>query len=283
MTGLVERELFMKVKQKTVIFGIGAMGGALVKGWIFSKMISPANITAVDVDADKCKKMAKQFKIKAATESSKALKGAGLILLAVKPQQMKELLTGAGVLFPSKALVVSIAAGVSTGQIEQNLPQGCPVVRVMPNTPALLGEGMAAVASGSRAKASHMKLVLSLFAAVGKSVQVSEDQMDMVTAISGSGPAYIFHMIEAMNEAAVKGGLEKDIAKLLVSQTVYGAARMVLETGRSPEELRVQVTSPGGTTQAALTMMADKGFREIIHAAIDAAARRSAELREGNK
>ena len=273
----------MKIKQKTVIFGIGAMGGALVKGWISSKMIPPSNITAVDLDADKCKKMAKQYKIKTASDPSKALKGAGLILLAVKPQQMAELLAGAGAVFPKKALVVSIAAGVSTSQIETKLPQGCPVVRVMPNTPALLGAGMAAAAPGSRAKNPHMKLVLSLFAAVGKSVRVTEGQMDMVTAVSGSGPAYIFHMIEAMNEAAVKGGLEPEIAKELVAQTVYGAARMVLETGKSPEELRVQVTSPGGTTQAALAAMAERGFRETIHAAIEAAANRSAELREGKK
>lgn len=273
----------MKVKQKTVIFGIGAMGGALVKGWISSKMISPSDITAVDLDPEKLKKTAKQFKIKTTSEPSKALKGAGLILLAVKPQQMGELLAGAGVLFPPKALIVSIAAGVSTVQIEKGLPQGCPVVRVMPNTPALLGAGMAAAAPGSRAKASHVKLALSLFGAVGKSVQVTEDQMDMVTAVSGSGPAYIFHLIEVMNEAAVKGGLDPAVAEQLVAQTVYGAARMVLETGKTPEQLRIQVTSPGGTTQAALEIMAQKGFRETIHAAIAAAAKRGAELRQGSK
>jgi pyrroline-5-carboxylate reductase len=273
----------MKVKQKTVILGIGAMGSALAKGWISSKMLSPSNITAVDVDPEKCKKAAKQLKIKAVTEPSKALKGAGVVLLAVKPQQMKELLTHSGSLFPKKALVVSIAAGVSTEQIEKGLPQGCPVVRVMPNTPALLGAGMAAVAPGSRAKNADVKLVQALFGAVGKAVQVTEDQMDLVTAVSGSGPAYIFHMVEAMTEAAVKGGLAPDVALQLVSQTVYGAARMVLETGKSPEELRVQVTSPGGTTQAALTVMGEKGFREIVGAAIEAATRRGAELRQGSK
>ena len=273
----------MKVKQKTIILGIGAMGSALAKGWIASKMLSASNITAVDVDPEKCKKASKQLKIKAVTDPSKALKGAGVILLAVKPQQMKELLNQAGPLFPKKALVVSIAAGVSTEQIERGLPQGCPVVRVMPNTPALLGSGMAAVAPGSRAKNLDVKLVLALFAAVGKAVQVTEDQMDLVTAVSGSGPAYIFHMVEAMTEAAIKGGLAHDVALQLVSQTLYGAARMVLETGKSPEELRLQVTSPGGTTQAALTVMSEKGFKEIVGAAIEAATRRGAELRQGGK
>jgi len=270
----------MKVRQKTVVFGIGAMGSALVKGWISSKMIAPRLITAVDVDAAKLKKTASRLKIKAATDAAKALQSAGLVLLAVKPQQMKELLNQAGSQFPKGALVVSIAAGVSTEQIERGLPQGCPVVRVMPNTPALLGAGMAAVAGGKRAKSSHIKLVLDLFSAVGRAVQVTEDQMDMVTAVSGSGPAYIFHMIEAMTEAGVKGGLEPEVAHLLVAQTVFGAARMVLETGKTPEELRIQVTSPGGTTQAALAKMTEKGFKETVQAAVEAAAQRGAELRQ---
>ncbi|HJT24944.1 MAG TPA: pyrroline-5-carboxylate reductase [bacterium] len=270
----------MKVRQKTVVFGIGAMGSALVKGWISSKMIAPSLITAVDVDAAKLKKMASQLKVKATPDAAKALKDAGLILLAVKPQQMKELLAQAGQEFPKKALVVSIAAGVSTQQIEKGLPQGCPVVRVMPNTPALLGAGMAAVAGGSRAKDSQVKMVLDLFSAVGRAVKVTEGQMDLVTAVSGSGPAYIFHMVEAMTEAAVKGGLSPEVAHLLVAQTVYGAARMVLETGKSPEELRIQVTSPGGTTQAALTKMGEKGFKETVQAAVEAATQRGAELRQ---
>jgi pyrroline-5-carboxylate reductase len=270
----------MKIRQKTAVFGIGAMGSALVKGWVSSKMISPSLITAVDVDAAKLKKMASQLKIKSSMDSAKALKNAGLVLLAVKPQQMKELLAQTGPLFPKSALVVSIAAGVSTEQIEKQLSQGCPVVRVMPNTPALLGAGMAAVAGGSRAKASNVKLVLNLFSAVGRAVPVMESQMDLVTAVSGSGPAYVFHMVEAMIEAAVKGGLSPKAAHQLVSQTVYGAARMVLETGKTPEELRIQVTSPGGTTQAALAKMAEKGFKETMAAAIEAATQRGAELRQ---
>ena len=141
---------------------------------------------------------------------------------------------------------------------------------------------MAAVAGGKRAKASDVGLVLDLFSAVGQAVPVSEDQMDLVTAVSGSGPAYIFHMVEAMYEAAVKGGLSPEVAHLLVAQTVLGAARMVLETGKTPEELRIQVTSPGGTTQAALAKMAERGFKETVGAAIEAATKRGAELRQGS-
>jgi pyrroline-5-carboxylate reductase len=256
------------------------MGSALVKGWLPSKMISPSFITAIDVDAAKLKKVVSQLRIKTVVDPAKALKGAGLILLAVKPQQIKELLSKTGSLFPPKALVISIAAGVSTQQIENALPQGCPVVRVMPNTPALLGAGMAAVAGGKRAKASHIKLAVSLFSAVGRAVQVPENQMNLVTAISGSGPAYFYHMVEAMIDAATKGGLPPEVAGLLVAQTCYGAARMILETGKTPEELRVQVTSPGGTTQAALTKMSEKGFKETIQSAIEAATQRGAELRQ---
>ncbi|HTC22509.1 MAG TPA: pyrroline-5-carboxylate reductase [bacterium] len=270
----------MKASHKTVVFGIGAMGSALVKGWISSKMMKPSSITAVDPDQVKCKKTAAQLKIKSESNPGKTLKGASLILLAVKPQQMKELLAQSGSFFPKKALVVSIAAGVSIEQIEKALPQGCPVIRVMPNTPALLGSGMAAVAGGQRAKPAHVKLVLKLFSAVGQAVQVEENQMDLVTAVSGSGPAYFFHMVEAMVEAGIKGGLSKEVAHQLVAQTIYGAARMVLETGKTPTELRIQVTSPGGTTQAALTRMAEKGFRETIYEAVEAATQRGAELRQ---
>jgi pyrroline-5-carboxylate reductase len=273
----------MKINQNMVIFGVGAMGSALIKSWIASKIIAPSKVTALDLDNAKCRKLAAQYKIKAGTNILKVLKGAGLIILAVKPQQMKELLNQVGPRFPRKALVVSIAAGVSTEQLEKALAQGCPVVRVMPNTPALLGAGMAAVARGSRAHKNHIKLVLELFSAMGKAIEVTEDKMDMVTGLSGSGPAYVFRMVEAMMESGVKGGLSNETALLLASQTVYGAGRMALETGKSPEELRVQVTSPGGTTQAGLKVMDENGFKETVMAAIEAATKRSIEIRRQNR
>jgi pyrroline-5-carboxylate reductase len=259
------------------------MGGALAKGWIQKKVMKSSQITAVNLDPAKRAGFARSLKVKLVQNPSAFLKNAGLIVLAVKPQQMKALLSQTGGLFPRKALVVSIAAGIATRQIEAWLPQGCPVVRVMPNTPSVLGEGMAAVASGSRAKDSQVRLVLSLMAAVGKSIRVNEDQMDLVTALSGSGPAYLFHLIEVLVAAGVKAGLNPKTASLLVSQTVYGAARMVLETGKDPETLRAQVTSPGGTTQAGLAAMDQKGFVEAIEAAITAATQRGAELRKMNE
>ncbi len=198
----------MTLKKRTAVFGFGAMGSALVKGWIESGMMPPAAITAVEVDDDKRKAAVRKLGIKATVNPKEALKGAGLALLAVKPQQMKELLEKEGQHFSPGVLVVSIAAGVSTRQIEKGLPQGNPVVRVMPNTPALLGAGMAAVAAGSRAKEAHVKLVLKLFSAVGKSVRVNEAQMDLVTGLSGSGPAEthrhtgLYHSCESRDDDA---------------------------------------------------------------------------------
>jgi pyrroline-5-carboxylate reductase len=272
----------VSLNKKIIIFGLGAMGGALVRGWIKTKIFSVSNLTAVNLNPQKRKSLVRQLEIRLIVDPTEALKKAQLIVLAVKPQQMKSLLVQVGALFPKKTLIISIAAGISTRQIEKALPQGCPVVRVMPNTPSLLGDGMSAVAGGSRSSHSDIKLVLSLFDAVGKSVEVSEDQMDLVTALSGSGPAYIFNMIEALVEAGVKKGLPEKTALLLASQTAYGAARMVLKTEKSPEELRAQVTSPGGTTQAGLTAMKERGFRESIFAAVEAAMKRSAELRRMN-
>jgi len=272
----------MAFQQKTVVLGIGKMAGALVRGWVSSKLIPASKIIGIRSDASKIKQTASQLKIKVTTDAVASLKGAQIVVLGVKPQKIKEVLGQVGSSIPKKALVVSIAAGVSTEQIEKLLPQGCPVVRVMPNTPSLLNAGMAAVAGGKRAKSAQVKLVLKLFAAVGKSIEVKEDQMDWLTAVSGSGPAYIFHMIEAMTAAGVKGGLNEKVALELVAQTVFGAARMVQETGKSPEELRVQVTSPGGTTQAALEKMTELGFKDLIEKAMTAAAKRSEELRKLN-
>ncbi|MGH7739328.1 MAG: pyrroline-5-carboxylate reductase [bacterium] len=273
----------MSFNQKTVLLGFGAMGGALAKGWIQKKVLKPSRVTAVNLNPAKRQKLARQLKIKLTRDPAAALKDAGLILLGVKPQQLKTLLGQVGSFFPRKALVVSLAAGISTKQVEDWLPQGCSVVRVMPNTPSVLGAGMAAVASGSRSTASQVKLVLNLLAAVGRSVEVREDQMDMVTALSGSGPAYFFRMIEVLTAMGVQSGLRSETASLLVAQTIYGAARMALETGKSPGELRQQVTSPGGTTEAGLAAMDRKGFAAALRAAVTAAARRGAELRRMNR
>jgi len=272
----------MAFKGKFAIIGGGAMGSALLKGWLQGKLLKPSRVTVVDVDRAKLQKLRVALKVQTALTPEKALASADWVLLAVKPQQMKSFLGEWGSRFPNRAKVISIAAGLSTAQIEARLPQGNPVVRVMPNTPALLGCGMAGVSGGRRAKANFIREVVALFAAVGKAVRVPEAQMDLVTALSGSGPAYFFRALEALVEAAVEGGLNRDQALLLASQTALGASRMALESGRTPEELRIQVTSPGGTTQAGLAVLEERGFGEALKACVRAAAQRGAELRKMN-
>jgi len=266
---------------RTVIIGAGAMGGTLARGWIECRKVSRARLWLVDSDAVRSAGLRRALRVRSGT-ASQALPGARLVLLAVKPQQMTGLLSEIAPLIPSRALVVSIAAGIPTRRIEKILAQGCPVVRVMPNTPALLGAGMSAVAAGSRARGSDVRTVVRLFDAVGKTVVVEEKYMDLVTAISGSGPAYVYLFIENLVEAGVKGGLSPGIALSMAAQTVLGAARMVLETGREPSSLREQVSSPGGTTLAGLGALRKKRFREALMAAVGAAVRRAAELRRMN-
>lgn len=267
--------------KKTVILGFGAMGGSLARGWVQKRLIRPSDLWAVDSDPSRLVAGRRLLRIRTGT-ASEALPGASLILLAVKPQQMKELLSTIRDLVPRRALVVTIAAGVSTAQVERSLPQGCPVVRVMPNTPSQLGEGMSAVAAGGRSGPSHLRAVLRLFEAVGQAVEVREEWMDLVTGISGSGPAYLYLFIEALVESGVKRGLPPPLALQLAAQTALGASRMVLETGRNPAELRAQVSSPGGTTLAGLKVLEERGFKGILDAAITAAVERAAELRRMN-
>ena len=272
----------MAMRGKFVVVGAGAMGGALLRGWLRARLLSPKQVVAVDLDPVKRARLVKELKIKATDDAKTAVTGAAFILLAVKPQQMKDMMATLGAAIPKKTLVISIVAGVSTAQVEKRLPNGSPVVRVMPNTPALLGAGMAGVAAGKRASAFHVKTVLNLFEAVGKSTAVPERLMDLVTGISGSGPAYYFRMIEALTDAGQKGGLRADQARLLAAQTALGAARMVLETGKDPAELRIQVTSPGGTTKAGLDELERLGFADSLGAAVKAASLRGAELRRMN-
>jgi pyrroline-5-carboxylate reductase len=270
----------MGLKGKFVLVGAGAMGSALLHAWIRGGLLSARQVAVVDLDRAKLSRLARELKVGVTGDPASALKGASTVLLAVKPQQMRELLDRLGRDFPPKALVVSIAAGVSTAQIEKRLPNGNPVVRVMPNTPSQLGCGMAGVAAGSRSTAAQAKTILKLFGSAGLSVLVPESHLDLLTAISGSGPAYFFRMIEVLAEAGVEGGLTPKTAKTLAAQTALGAARMVLETGKEPGELRAQVTSPGGTTQAGLAALEAKGFTEAVKACVRAAEARGAELRK---
>jgi pyrroline-5-carboxylate reductase len=211
-----------------------------------------------------------------------ATKLADTLVLVVKPQDMGGLLDEIGPEVRPGQLVVSMAAGITTAFLESRLPDGVPVVRVMPNTPALVDEGMAAIAAGSHCDDDHLRIVEQMLASTGRVLRVPEKQMDAVTAISGSGPAYLFFVVEAMIEAGVHLGLPRATATELVVQTVVGSAKMLRETGSHPVVLREQVTSPGGTTAAALRELEIHKVRAAFLAALGAARDRSAQLAEGS-
>ena len=206
------------------------------------------------------------------------MKQASTLIVAVKPQDIDSLLAEVAATVGPNHLVVSVAAGVTTAHIERALPDGVAVVRCMPNTPALVDQAMTAVAAGVHADEAHLALAEDLLASVGRVVRVPESQLDAVTALSGSGPAYFFYLVEAMIDAGILLGLPRTLAAELIVQTAVGAATMLRDSGEHPVQLREAVTSPGGTTIAAIRELEIHGVRAALLAAIEAAALRSREL-----
>jgi len=264
---------------KTIAFvGAGNMGEALIRGLLATRTVSPSQMIATDVRAERREFFARTFGVRAIDDNLQAVKAADIVVLAVKPQQVGEVLAGFKSAMSNRKLVISIAAGVTTARIERELGPGTRVVRVMPNTPALVGAGAAAVARGSQATDDDLATAESILGAVGICVRVGEKFIDAVTALSGSGPAYVFYVTEAMIKAGVAAGLDKAVAQRLAIQTLYGAAKLMAESGEEPESLRRKVTSPAGTTEAALNVMTKRKLVEIFSEAISAAERRSREL-----
>jgi pyrroline-5-carboxylate reductase len=267
--------------KKVAIIGGGKMGSIIAQGLITRKIVPAKDIVVTDIDAARLKFLNSSLKLKVSRDNEKAVQCADVIILAVKPQNMAATLNEISSSVNKSKVVISIAAGITTNFIEKSLIKGVRVVRVMPNTPALVGEGAAAVAAGRWAKANDVNLARAIFNAVGISVEIKERLMDAVTGLSGSGPAYFFLIIEAMIEAGLKTGLSRDLAKQLATQTMLGAARLCLQSDKEPAQLREMVTSPNGTTFAGLKVMEEKNIRAIIIAAIQAATKRSKELAGG--
>ena len=269
------------LRDKTLaVLGAGMMGGALSRGLVRAGAMPPSGIRLFDTHGAKAEALAVDLGpgAFAAPTAQAAVQGADLVLLAVKPPMVADVLTEiASALSPSQ-LVISIAAGVRLEKMESLLPGDIPVVRTMPNTPCLVGKGATALCRGSHATEQHLRLAESLFASVGVSVEVPERLMDAVTGLSGSGPAYVYLMIEALADGGVKEGLTRDTARLLAAQTVLGAAQMVLSSDEHPAQLKDNVTTPGGTTIAALHVLERAGIRTALIDAIQAAAQRSREL-----
>jgi pyrroline-5-carboxylate reductase len=267
------------LKGKKISFiGGGKMGSALIKGILSRELLAAGDVTVADVVVKQLEVPKKTYGVRVTEDNKEAVRDADIIILAVKPQNMADVLKGiAGVIDKSK-LVISIAAGISTQYIEEYLKKGCHVVRVMPNTPALIGEGAAAIAGGSHATDDDLAHATYILDAVGITVSLKEDLMDAVTGLSGSGPAYGFVIIDALSDAGVNMGLSRDIALKLSAQTILGAAKLCLTGDRHPMELRDMVTSPGGTTIAGLKAIEEGKIRATLMAAVEAATLRAKEL-----
>jgi len=263
------------------IVGGGQMGSALVKGMLRARLTTHERIVVADVLEAARERLQKETGVRTTDRAAEALTGADIVILAVKPQAMAQALAPLAGKVAAKQTVLSIMAGVTTRRIEEQLAgkgKRVHVVRAMPNTPALIGECMAAICPGAEATDRDMDRAERVLSAVGKVVRVDEKHMDAVTGLSGSGPGYVYTVIEALADGGVKVGLPKPLALTLAAQTVVGAAKMVIETGAHPAVLRDQVTSPGGTTIAGLHAMEASGLRNALMSGVEAAAKRSKEL-----
>ncbi|MEO8518416.1 MAG: pyrroline-5-carboxylate reductase [Dermatophilaceae bacterium] len=267
--------------RKTVaIFGAGVMGSTLLSGLVRSGR-DAADLVITGRNAERAEELAHTSGARH-MGNVEAAQVADTLVLVVKPQDMGGLLSEIRDHVRPGALVVSLAAGITTAFLEERLPEGSAVVRVMPNTPALVDEGMAAISPGKDCDEVHLVEAEELLRSCGKVLRIPEKHQDAVTAISGSGPAYIFYVVEAMIEAGVLLGLPRATSTELVVQTLYGAATMLKETRQHPTVLREQVSSPGGTTMAALRQLDDHKVRAAFVTAMEAAAERSKQLASGN-
>jgi len=260
------------------IIGGGNMGAVLLKGMISGNLVTVGTVTVSDVDRQRRHYLTETYGITATADNADAVTGVDIVILAVKPQQMGEVLSGIADALDASTLVISIAAGITTRFIEDNLGKGIHVIRVMPNTPALIGEGATAIAGGRHTTEEELTMARQIFDSIGLTVIVEEKLMDAVTGLSGSGPAYVFTIIEALSDGGVSMGLPRDIALKLAAQTLLGAARLCLEGDRHPGQLRDMVTSPGGTTIAGLKALEEGKLRATLMSAVEEATRRSRDL-----
>jgi pyrroline-5-carboxylate reductase len=263
---------------RLAVFGTGKMGGTLLKAFLASGLVGKGQISGVEQSADHAQACATQFGVPVGTDPVEAAKQADVILLAVKPWQVVELIAKIAPVLTSAKMLVSVAAGIGTQAMEQAAGCELAVVRTMPNMPAAVGAGATALCAGRFVSLGQMGFAERLFATVGRTVLVTEKQIDAVTGLSGSGPAFCYLMIEALADAGVQVGLARDVATTLAAQTMLGAARMVLETGQHPAQLKDAVTTPGGTTIAGLIELERGGLRATLIAAVMRAAERSREL-----
>jgi pyrroline-5-carboxylate reductase len=258
--------------------GAGRMATALARGWLQAGLVTPDHIVASDPLSQARTHFSQETGATALEDSKTVLQRCNVVLLAVKPQNCPALLAEIRQHLAAQHLVISIVAGFTLSQLAEGLGSDRRLIRVMPNTPCLVGASASGYAASANATAADLRLIDRLLVSVGKAFALPEKLLDAVTGLSGSGPAYVFVMIEALSDGGVRVGLPRDIATQLAAQTVYGAAKLLLETGLHPGVLKDQVASPGGTTIAGLHALEKAGFRAALIDAVEAATKRSAEL-----
>lgn len=272
----------MLINKKLGFVGGGNMAEALVKGLITGSSIEERNILVSDTISERLEYMNKEYRVKTTSDNRELVQESDIIILAVKPQITTNVLEHFADLIDENKLVVSVVAGVSINSIENTLDaegkKKISVVRTMPNTPALVQEGVTAISASSRVTKIDMEIVHHVFEAIGQTVDVEEVHIDAVTGLSGSGPAYILMIIEALSDAGVKVGLSREVSNILTIQTVLGSAKLARDSGKHPGVLKDMVTSPGGTTISGLHKLEEGGLRTTLMNAVESATRRSKEL-----
>ena len=267
--------------KRVAFLGAGKMGGIILQALLKNGLLSPKSTCATVAHEERAQALAAKLKVKVGTNNVEAAKGADVIVIGVKPQIVEDVVREISGHMTPKQVIISVAASVPTSMIEKNLPPNVPVIRAMPNTPCLLGAGMTAICKGKHASADDVAMTTHLFDVVGRTVVVDEKHMDAVTALSASGPAYIYIILESLAEAGVKVGLPRDIATLLAAQTTLGAAKVVLETGDHPALLKDAVTTPAGCTIDAIMELEEGKLRVTLIKAVVKAAQRAKELAFG--
>jgi pyrroline-5-carboxylate reductase len=264
--------------KKLAVLGAGKLGGILLRAYLKQGLFHAKNVSATVRHGEKAAAMSKELGVAVTGENRKAVKGADIVLLGVKPQVIAEVLQEIKAEVSEKTLIISVAASVPTSYLEQYLGAKVPVIRAMPNTPAAVGCGMTGICKGAHAGDEHLEIARSMFEAVGRAVVVDEKNMDAVTGLSASGPAFAYIILESLAEAGVKVGLPRDIATLLAAQTMKGSASVVLETGDHPALLKDAVTTPAGCTIDGILELEEGKLRVTLIKAVVKATSRAGEL-----
>ncbi|WP_010531255.1 pyrroline-5-carboxylate reductase [Lentibacillus jeotgali] len=267
------------MSEKLAFIGAGSMAESILTGILNSEFFPKEKIFVTNKsDKNRLEFLEKQYEVQNTDNTQQTVDGADIVIIAVKPYDVEAALTSIRNYLDKGQLLISVVAGISTDTISQLINKEVPVVRAMPNTSSAAGQSATAVTRGKFAMAEHLQTALDLFNTIGTATEVAETDMHTVTAISGSGPAYIYYLVEAMELAAVRAGLDHDTAHDLITQTIVGAGEMLTTSGLDPSRLRENITSPGGTTQAGLESLAEHNFQETVMSCVESARERSIEL-----